>query len=158
MGLAGGVSGKVTFDPTAPKKISGKIVIESKSLHIANRGMKKKAQSEGWLDVENHPTIEFTLKSVSKSTALGEGKFELEVAGDFTCKGVTKPLATKVTATYLKDKLSERGGGKAGDLLILRSNFTIKRSDFGIKAGMGSMVVADEIQLRVSIVGTFKRE
>lgn len=157
MGLAGGVSGTVTFDPLKPKMTSGKIVVATKSLYIAHRGMKNTVQSAEWLDAKRHPTIEFTLKKVNESKILRKGVYELDVTGDISCKGVTKELTTKVTITYLPGKLSERQGGQNGDLLILRSNFVIKRSDHNIKSGMGSMVVADEIELRVSIVGTCKK-
>ena len=40
-----------------------------------------------------------------------------------------------------------------GDLLVLRSTFTIKRSDYGIKPGQNLDKVADEVELRLAIAG-----
>ncbi len=77
---------------------------------------------------------------------------------DFTCKGITKEITVGIIAKYLKGKAGNRMRGAEGDLLVLRSSFSIKRSDFGIKKGMGSDVVAQEIELRVSIVGMSKKQ
>ena len=44
--------------------------------------------------------------------------------------------------------------GKAkGDLLVVRSSFTIKRGDYGIKPGEYGDKVAEEIELSLSIAG-----
>jgi polyisoprenoid-binding protein YceI len=40
-----------------------------------------------------------------------------------------------------------------GDLLVLRSTFTINRSDYGIKPGQNSDKVAEEVELRLAIAG-----
>jgi polyisoprenoid-binding protein YceI len=44
-----------------------------------------------------------------------------------------------------------------GDLLVIRSNFTIKRSDFGINPSAPQDKVSDEIQLTLSIAGASPR-
>ena len=59
--------------------------------------------------------------------------------------------------TYLKDKLQQRVPGKKGDLLVVRSNFMIKRADFGINAGKFEDKVSNEIELNLSIAGTAPR-
>jgi polyisoprenoid-binding protein YceI len=59
-----------------------------------------------------------------------------------------------VKLTYLKDKLGARTMGKTqGDLLVVRSQFTIKRADYGINPGAPSANVADEIELTLSLAG-----
>jgi hypothetical protein len=40
-----------------------------------------------------------------------------------------------------------------GDLLVLRSSFTINRSVYGIKPGQNMDKVAEEIELRLAIAG-----
>jgi len=157
MGVTTGISGKVSFDPENPKATKGKIAVDAKSLHIENRGMKDTLHGPDWLDVQKHPTIEFTIKDVKQVSTPEPNVFELDVTGDLTCKGVTKPLATKVTATYLPDQLENRSGRMKGDLLLLRSNFVMKRGDFDIKKDMTDKVVAEEIELRVAIAGCFKK-
>ena len=58
-----------------------------------------------------------------------------------------------VKLTYLKDKLSQRVPNMKGDLLVIRSNFTIKRSDFGLNPGKMEEKVSDAIDLTLSIAG-----
>ena len=55
--------------------------------------------------------------------------------------------------TYLKDKLGERVPNAKGDLLIIRSSFSIKRSDFNIQPHQMEEKVSDEIDLTLSIAG-----
>ena len=152
-GVASGISGKVTFDPADPKATKGTIAVEAESLHLMNKGMQDTLQGADWLDVQKNPTIEFAIKKVTDSKLAGDNVFELTVVGDLTCRGVTKELTVPVKATYLPGKLSERMSKMTGDLLILRSSFSIKRADFGIKPDMTDKVVAEEIQLRVAIAG-----
>jgi len=58
-----------------------------------------------------------------------------------------------VTLTYLKGKLGQRVPNLKGDLLVLRANFTVKRSDYGINPGAGEEKVSDTIDLTLSIAG-----
>lgn len=153
MGIASGISGTVAFDPADPKTMSGKIVVQTKSLHTENKGMKDTLHGADWLDAGKNPTIEFNIKKVTEAKSSGKDAHELTVVGDLTIKGVTKEVTAPVKATYLPGMLSERASKMKGDLLVLRSNFVIKRSDFNIKPDMGDKVVANDIELRVSIAG-----
>ncbi|TWT40889.1 hypothetical protein RAS1_35750 [Phycisphaerae bacterium RAS1] len=154
MGLAAGISGKIKFDAAAPAKASGSIVVAAKSLQTQNKGMNEKLHSPEWLDVETQPEITFAFKSVKDVKKVSETATEMMVVGDFTCRGVTKELTIPVRADYLAGGLKNRMG-KEGDLLVLRTSFSIKRGDFEIKKDMlGSPVVADEIQIRAHVTGT----
>ncbi|MEK7731231.1 MAG: YceI family protein [Planctomycetota bacterium] len=152
-GVASGISGKVTFDPADPKATKGTITVETKSLHIENKGMKETLHGPDWLDVAKNPKIDFAIKKVTDYKSAGDNVFDLTVVGDLTCKGVTKELTVPVKATYLPGKLGERSSKLTGDLLVLRANFAMKRKDFGIKPDVPDKAVAEEIQLRVSIAG-----
>ena len=79
-----------------------------------------------------------------------------EVAGKMSLHGVTRSVNAPVKITYLKDKLKDRTG-KEGDLLVIRSTFTIKRSDFGINPGLMEEKVSNEIELILSIGGAAQR-
>ena len=59
--------------------------------------------------------------------------------------------------TYLKDKLGQRVPNMKGDLLVLRSTFTIKRSDFSNNPAAPQDKVADDIELVLSIAGAAAR-
>jgi len=153
MGVAQGIAGKVTFDPANPKALAGTITMEAASIKCAHKGMTDVLHGEEWLDVKKHPAITFAFKEVKGASSPESNVAQLEVVGDLTIKGVTKPITVAVTATYLKDQLGNRLRGKKGDLLVLRSKFSVARKDFNIKPEMGNEVVAEEIELRVSIVG-----
>ena len=65
-------------------------------------------------------------------------------------------IPVPVKFTFLKDRLKDRTG-KPGDLLVLRSNFSVRRRDFGINPGQMEDKVADEIELNMSLAGIAPR-
>jgi hypothetical protein len=71
-----------------------------------------------------------------------------------TIKSTTKEIMVPVKMTYLKDKLGQRMPNQKGDLLVIRSNFTVKRSDFGINAAKMEEKVANDIELSLSVAGS----
>ena len=58
-----------------------------------------------------------------------------------------------MTLTYLKDKLGLRVPNAKGDLLVIRANFQVKRSDYGINPKAPEDKVSDTIDLTLSIAG-----
>jgi polyisoprenoid-binding protein YceI len=151
-GNATGVSGTVTFDPAAPAEIKGKIVIASSSLRLPNSMMQQHLQSDKWLDTAKYPEISFEAKELKNVKTNGDTT-TADVVGRFTLKGSPKDLTLPVKFTYLKGKLGSRVPRMEGDLLVIRSNFTIKRSDFGINTGQFEEKVSDAIELTLSIAG-----
>ncbi len=151
-GSANGVSGTVAFDPANPTATKGKIVVAASSLHVPNPMMKDHMHGSQWMDVAKHSEVVFEAKEVKNAKTTGDITTG-DVVGTFTAKGVTKELTVPVRLTYLKDKLAARGGNQQGDLLVLRADFTIKRSDFGINPGAPQDKVADEIAISLSIAG-----
>jgi len=155
-GSASGISGTVTFDPAAPAATTGKIVVASSSLHVGNPLQLKHMQGEQWLDVAKYPEISFEAKELKNARTDGDTT-TADVVGTFTLKGVSKEVTAPVKLTYLKDKLGQRIPNKTGDLLVIRSTFNIKRSDFGIMPGKMEDKVADTIELTLSIAGAAPR-
>lgn len=152
MGLASGISGTINFDPVKPEKTTGTIVIESKSIITANKGMTKKLQAADWIDAKGYKTLSFTFKKI-ESVERDKKTVNMIVVGDFQCKGKTKEITVPISITFLPRKASDRNHGGDGDLLVLRTEFTIDRTDFGIKPNMGPFTVAKKIEIRTSIVG-----
>jgi polyisoprenoid-binding protein YceI len=151
-GSAGGISGTATFDPEKPAATRGRIVVASNSLTVPNPMMKGHLYGDKWLDVAKHPEISFEVKEFKNAKSSGNVT-TAEAVGTFTLKGVSKELAIPVTLTYLKDKLGQRVPNLSGDLLVIRANFTIKRSDFNIQPGQNEDKVSDKIDLTLSIAG-----
>ena len=150
-GTATGVSGTVSFDPAKPAATTGKIVLSTSSLHVDNPVMKKHMLDEGWMHVSKFPTIEFVVGKMTEVKTSGT-TIIATIAGKLTVKGVTKKVSVPVRLTYLKGMLIKRNR-VPGDLLVLRSDFTIKRSDYGINAGNNEEKVSDEIELKLRVAG-----
>jgi len=150
-GTATGVSGTVSFDPAKPAATTGKIVLATSSLHVDNPLMKKHMLDEGWMHVSKFPTIEFVAVKMTNVKTSGS-TIIATIAGKLTVKGVTKKVSVPVRLTYLKGMLIKRNR-VPGDLLVLRCDFTIKRSDFGINAGNNEEKVSDEIELKLRVAG-----
>ena len=156
-GSANGISGTVTYDPAAPSSTKGRIVVAAASLHVPNPMMKGHLHSEQWLDVAKHQEITFEAKSLSNVKTTGDST-TADVTGTLSIKGVAKQVTAPVKFTYLKDKLGARTNGQMqGDLLVIRANFAIKRSDFGINPKAPEDKVADTIELTLSIAGASPR-
>jgi polyisoprenoid-binding protein YceI len=150
-GTATGVSGTVSFDPAKPAATTGKIVLSTSSLHVDNPLMKKHMLDEGWMHVSKFPTIEFVVGKMTDVKTSGT-TIIATTAGKLTVKGVTKKVSVPVRLTYLKGMLIKRNR-VPGDLLVLRCDFTIKRSDYGINAGNNEEKVSDEIELKLRVAG-----
>jgi polyisoprenoid-binding protein YceI len=152
-GSANGISGTVTFDPQNPGATKGKIVVASASLTVPNAMQTTHMHGRMWLDVENSPEITFEAREL-KNVKTDGNKTTADVVGTFTLKGVSRDMTIPVELSYLKDKLGERlGGQQKGDLLVIRSTFSIKRSDFGIQPGKMENKVSDTINLTLGIAG-----
>ncbi len=152
-GSANGVSGTLTVNPEAPEATTGKIIIDAKSLHVENPVMKEHLHGKEWIDSATHGEISFTVTGLKNMQQSGD-VVEATVEGDFLLKGVKKTISAPAKITLLPDKLSDRTNGKTkGDLLVVRSTFTIKRSDFKINTEAPTDKVADEIEISLAIAG-----
>jgi polyisoprenoid-binding protein YceI len=151
-GTASGISGTVTFDPENPGATKGKIVVASASLTVPNSMQNTHMHSPMWLDAAKYSEITFEAKELKNVKTEGNVT-TADAAGTFTLKGVAKDITIPVKLTYLKDKLGARMPNANGDLLVIRSSFSINRSDFNIQAHKMEEKVSDEIDLTLSIAG-----
>jgi len=151
-GNATGISGTVTFDPAAPAGTKGRIVVATSSLHVGNPMMQQHLLGEKWLDAAKYPDISFEAKELKNVKTDGDVT-TADVAGTFTLKGVSKEITVPTKFTFLKDKLGQRVPNQKGDLLVIRANFNLKRSDFGIMPGQMEEKVSESIELTLSIAG-----
>lgn len=151
-GSANGITGTVTFDPANPGATNGKIVVTTESLTVPNPVMNGHLHGDQWLDAAKHKEITFEAKELKNVKTDGD-KTTADVTGTLTIKGTAKEITAPITLTYLKGKLSQRVPNLKGDLLVIRSNFTIKRGEFGINPSAPADKVSDEIALTLSIAG-----
>ena len=151
-GNANGISGTVTFNPENPAATQGKIVVATDSLMGPNSMQNGHMHGPMWLDAAKYPEITFESKEFKNVKTDGEVT-TADVTGMFTLKGVAKELNVPVKLTWLKDKLGAREPGKKGDLLVIRANFRINRSDFNIQPGKFEDKVGEDIDLTLNIAG-----
>ncbi len=157
-GTATGVAGSIVFDVAAPETLSGKIVLSTASLTVGNPVMREHLHSANWLDVAKYPEITFEATQIANVRTQGT-RVSADVTGRLTVKDVTKEITVPVTFTHLADKLGARLGDDKlkGDLLVLRANFEINRSEFNIMPGQASDKVAETIQLSLAIAGAAQK-
>ena len=155
-GNANGITGTVSFDPENPSATTGKIVVAAETLMVPNPMQKEHLHSDKWLDVKTYPDITFEAKSLANVKTDGDVT-TADVTGTFTLHGVSKDITAPVKFTYLKDKLGDRVPNQKGDLLVIRANFTIDRGDFNIQKGQFEDKVSDEININLSIAGSYPK-
>jgi polyisoprenoid-binding protein YceI len=151
-GTASGVSGTVTFDAENPGATKGKIVVAADTMTLPNTMQQGHMRGPQWMDAAKFSEITFEATAL-KNAKTESGVTTADAVGTFTCKGVSKEMTVPVKLTYLKDKLSARVPNMNGDLLVIRSTFTIKRSDFKIGAAGMTDKVSEEIEISLSIAG-----
>jgi len=152
-GTATGVTGTVNFDPANVAATTGKISVTTESLTVPNPLMKEHLVSEKWLNAAKNPEITFEVTKLSDIETKGNVT-EADLTGTFTLNGVSKEIKVDAKFTYLPGKLGDRTMGKVqGDLLVIRAEFDIKRSDYNIQPGQNEDKVANEIELKLAIAG-----
>lgn len=157
-GFASGITGSVSIDVEKKTGLNGKIIVASDQITLANKTMTKVLHSDEWIDVKKFPSIEFTFKKIVTIHKQTDTFADVIVSGDFMLKGVTKEIEIPVTLTWLKDKIASRNRSGKGDLLVLRTTFTIDRTAFGIKPEMDALLVSKTIEIKAGIVGYAKHD
>ncbi len=155
VGMATGLTGSISFDPADPMSFKGSLSLPANQVTCSNARMTAVLHGADWINAGENPLVTFTFDEVV-SVEKEDDETELNVAGSLTVAGQTVPITVEIEVDHLVDAAKDRGGAKEGDLLVLRSDFSIKRSDFGIKLDSSTDVVADEIELDVAVVGYSK--
>ena len=150
-GSASGISGNVSFDPKNPKGTTGSIILQASSLRVDNPVLQEHMHGEDWLHVSKFPKIEFALSDLKNVEQEGR-TLRAEAEGKMTIRNVTIKMSVPVELTYLEGMLEKRNK-VAGDLLVVRSKFLVKRDDFGIKPGEYLDKVANDIEISINLAG-----
>lgn len=139
------VSGSVFWDPARPEATKIEATIDTASINTREEARDKHLKSADFFDVEKHPTITFTSRSVGKRK---DG--QLEVVGDLTIRGTTRAVVLDVegpTEAYVDPWGNLRIGASA--------KTKIKRSDFGMTWNTvleaGGVLVGDEISIQIDV-------
>lgn len=128
-------AGTIDFDLQKPESGSIEIRIQVDDVNTGAEGRDAHLKRADFFDAAQFPTI--TFKS-TKITA-GNAKDTFAVTGDLTMRGNTKSITIPLEFTGQGEF---RGSTRYG----FASTFTIKRSDWEVSYGIGTML-GDEVQL-----------
>jgi polyisoprenoid-binding protein YceI len=156
VGIGGGITGEVDYDPADPSAIRGAISLSAEGLQTSNARMADVMHGADWLGVSDHPLVTFEFVSAEVTQRYDDGAVGMDVQGELTLVGKTMDITVPMTVMHLPGKAKERGGADAGDLLRIAATMTIDRTDFGIKPDMDGSVVAENVMIRIPIVGYSK--
>lgn len=154
VGFGQGVAGTVSFDVDAPESFGGSISVAADTLQVTNPVMTQHMLSDGWLAATEGKAFEASFDRVTEVAASEGGSVMLTVEGTLKYGPFEVDKTYTIEATIEEGGAEERGPKNAsGDLLVLRSDFIVNRTDFGIKPEMDGSEVSTEIQVLVRIVG-----
>jgi polyisoprenoid-binding protein YceI len=137
------VSGTFTVDKADPSKSSFELTIKTDSVDTGNAARDKHLKSPDFFNAVQYPTVTF------KSTAVKPVEGGVEVTGDLTLHGQTKPV-TVVLKGGDKEVEFPKGFRRVG----FSGAVKLKRSEFGMDKMVGP--VGDEIPVEVSFEGVKK--
>jgi polyisoprenoid-binding protein YceI len=134
------VSGSFAFDEEKPEGCALDLEIDAASVDTNNEDRDKHLRGEEFFNTEKFPSITLVSKKIAK---VAEGTYEL--TADLTLLAETKEITVRLTKTG--EAKHERFGHKIG----FDTTFTIKRSDYGMKAMLD--LLGDEVLVMVAIEG-----
>ncbi len=136
-GRFNGATGTVEYDAANPALSSFDVQVQAKNIDTAVPQRDQHLRSADFLDVEKFAIISFKSTSVKPAS-----EDALEVTGDLTLHGETKPI----TVTLKKTGQGQDPQGK--NRIGFETQFTINRTEYGMKPFPG---VGDEVHLTVAL-------
>lgn len=147
--VAPAVNGRILYAPANPSHSSVSVVFDAARLQVtgANEPAKDVAEVQQTmlslrvLDVARFPTIAFESTQIAVQSTQA-GRLTLQVAGDLTLHGKTKPLTVPVAVTVEGRDIQATG------------NVRVKQTDFGmtpVTAGGGTVRVKDDVEIAFTL-------
>jgi len=132
-------TGKITLDRAA-KKGTVEVVIDTTSIKTYDSRLDEQMKSENFFNVAKYPTLTFKGNNV-----VFDGDRVVQVDGDLTMLGVTKPVSLKVANFVCGEHPSNKK-----PMCGAEATATIMRSEWGMKYALPKSV-SDEIKLTIPI-------
>lgn len=137
--------GKLLIDESNLENSSIEVEIDAASIDTNNQKRDDHLRGADFFEVEKYPKLLFKSKSIKK-----KGKDKLEIVGDLTIRGVTKPVTLEAegfTTALIDPWGNRRRGGTA--------TATINRKDFGLTWNKvlekGGILVGEEVKIELDI-------
>ncbi len=132
------VSGELAIDKDDPSKSSYTLTINVESVDTNQKQRDTHLRSDSFFNAKQFPTITF------KSTSVKPVKDGLEVTGELTLHGETKPISFRLSGG--KETEFPKGLKRIG---YWSDNLKIKRSDFGMDQMLNA--IGDSVSISVSV-------
>lgn len=136
------IQGTLILDADHLENSSVKVAMAADSVDTGFAARDKALQSEAFFNVAKFSTMSFSSTHVSRT-----GEKTLDIQGNFTLLGVTRPLVLKATLNRMAQDTVGTNVFKAG----FSATTTIKRSDFGMKAYVP--YVGDDVNVTINFEG-----
>ncbi|AIY49680.1 YceI family protein [Mycolicibacterium fortuitum] len=134
-------SGAITVAEDGTPSVSA--TIDVNSIDTRNEQRDAHVRSADFFDADNHPTATFV------STGVRTDGDDYIVDGDFTLKGVTKPVSLKLEYNGVNPGMGQ------GPVAGFEASVVLNRKDFGIDIDMpletGGTVVGDKVTITLEI-------
>jgi len=134
-------SGAVVVAEDGTPSVTAEIAVDS--LDTGNEQRDAHVRSGDFFDVEQYPTASF------RSTGVRADGDDYVLAGDFTLKGVTKPIELKLEWGGVNPGMGH------GEVAGFEASVVVNRKDFGIDIDMpletGGAVVGDKVTITLNI-------
>lgn len=131
--------GTIVVDERNPANSSVEFEIDVNSVDTGNNQRDDHLRGPDFFNGRQYPNITFRSTSVRKIN-----NTTLEVKGNLTIRGTTRPLTVRVT--YVGKGRNPRGQ----EIIGFETTFTIKRSQFGVSYGLNGGL-ADDVRVTVAV-------
>jgi len=136
-------NGVIKYDRQNPAASSVEFTVQAASITTDNTDRDEHLRSADFFDVQKFPTLTFTSTKVAARDAN-----TLDVTGDLTLHGVTKPITIPVS---ILGTMKGPRGEKAG----FETSFTLNRKEYGIVWNRvfdaGNTLLGDEVRVSIGI-------
>lgn len=142
------VSGTIAFDEADAAATKIDAVVRVASVDTGNQKRDGHLQSPDFFNAATDSLITFKSTKITKA-----GKNKFKIAGDFTLRGVTKPVV--FDAEFLGSSAVSVGGQSWGSKAGFSATTVINRKDFGVNwnktLDSGGLMVDDMVTIELSI-------
>ncbi len=132
-GLFSGIEGDIRFNPDSPSAACFQVSLNAASINTDNSIRDSHLRDEDYLDVKNHPRIQFLSENVRAMNKKGS----FMMTGKLSIKNKTKEISFPFTAS------------PSGNGYLFAGSFRISRRDFDVG---GSSTVSDNLTVDLNVL------
>ena len=139
-GSLNGVKGTVLLDEKDITRSTVNATMETATVSTNNDARDRDLKSPNFFDVTKYPQLTF------KSTSINRNSGKLQMKGDLTLNGVTKPITLDVDGPSAPQK------GMTGNTISgFSASGTLNRTDFNFGSKYGSAIISDEVKFTIDV-------